>query len=393
MSELEILLENFWIVKEKNPELYHTVKDAIPSFRDFVEDKLGFRLIVNPWLIKLEKLPGRAESWMGVPGFQSTTEYGMLCLLLAFLEDRGPGDQFVLSQVTEFIASEWPGRERIDWTLYQHRRMLVRVLRFASEYELLRVDDGDDSKFMDAADTEVLYESTGISRYFVRNFTTNIMDCNNRHDIETSEWLEADKDRGRIRRNRVYRRLVLSPAVYNEGDEDADYAYIKNFKNLLQKDFDEKLGTALHVHRNGAFLVPDMTKHWKDVFPDGSTRSNIVLQINREIVDRVESHALERGPDDIITVSRAYFENLIEFCRSRFSHGWSKEYREMGTASLCANIIDYMDDFSMLRQTDEKREIQILPLCGKVVGSYSGGFSSRHAAGENEVSGEDAINE
>lgn len=375
MRELEILFENYWVVKEKNPELYHAVKDAIPEFKEFIQDKLGYRLLVNPYLIKLEKLPGKCEAWMGIQQFDSQLEYGMFCLLLAFLEDRGPGDQFVLSQVTEYVQSMWPGTEKIDWTLFRHRRSLVKAIRYAAEMYLLRVDDGDDGRFMDAADAEVLYDSTGLSRYFVRNFNSNIMNYTGRKDMEAGEWYEADRDRGRVRRNRVYRRLALSPAVYNEGADDADYAYIKNFRNLIQKDFEEMLGAALHVHKNGSFLIPDPSAVNKDVFPGSNTLSDIVLQINTEIVGMAGTGELQRREDDLIVVSRPEFIGLIEKCRGMHMHGWSKEYREMGMESLCHSVMEFMEDFSMIEEANGGREIHILPLCGKITGRYPDNFA------------------
>ena len=66
MKELEILLENYWISKDENKELYYRIKDSIPNFKTFLAEKLGYQVIVNPNLIKLEKLPGKAEAWMGI---------------------------------------------------------------------------------------------------------------------------------------------------------------------------------------------------------------------------------------------------------------------------------------------------------------------------------------
>ena len=98
---------------------------------------------------------------------------------------------------------------------------------------MIKVDDGDEQNFANSIDTEVLYESTGFSRYFVRNFTTNILNYNSYKDIENEEWGEADTDKGIIRRQRVYRRLIMCPVVYNEGSEDVDYDYIKKQRSMI----------------------------------------------------------------------------------------------------------------------------------------------------------------
>ena len=376
MKELDILLEEFWIPKEKDKDLYYRIKDAIPRFKDFLEQKLGYKLIVNPYLIKLEKLPGKAESWMGIQDFDDKLEYAMLCLLLAFLEGKSAGEQFVLSEVTEFVQASFSGEEKLDWTLFRHRKSMVKVLRFATEIGIIRADDGDESKFMETAETEVLYDSTGLSRYFVRNFTGNIMNYTSWKDMESGEWLDLDRDRGRVRRNRVYRRLVMSPAVYSEGPEDPDYIYIRNQRGLLQKDMEEYLDSALHVHKNGAFLVLDSSKNFKEVFPAQKSISDIALQVNALIVEQVKSGELTRREDDIIVISRVGFERRIEDVRVRQHTGWSKEYREMSPPRLYEEVIGYMKDFSMIEIREAEKEIRILPLCGKITGSYPKRFLS-----------------
>ena len=376
MKELDILLEEFWIPKEKDKDLYYRIKDAIPRFKDFLEQKLGYKLIVNPYLIKLEKLPGKAESWMGIQDFDDKLEYAMLCLLLAFLEGKSAGEQFVLSEVTEFVQASFSGEEKLDWTLFRHRKSMVKVLRFATEIGIIRADDGDESKFMETAETEVLYESTGLSRYFVRNFTGNIMNYTSWKDMESGEWLDLDRDRGRVRRNRVYRRLVMSPAVYSEGPEDPDYIYIRNQRGLLQKDMEEYLDSQLHVHKNGAFLVLDSSKNFKEVFPAQKSISDIALQVNALIVEQVKSGELTRREDDIIVISRVGFERRIEDVRVRQHTGWSKEYREMSPPRLYEEVIGYMKDFSMIEVREAEKEIRILPLCGKITGSYPKRFLS-----------------
>ncbi|HBR28041.1 MAG TPA: TIGR02678 family protein, partial [Firmicutes bacterium] len=51
MREFEALLENFWIIKEEEKELYQQVKDVLPALKPLIETKLGYRLVVNPYLI------------------------------------------------------------------------------------------------------------------------------------------------------------------------------------------------------------------------------------------------------------------------------------------------------------------------------------------------------
>jgi len=370
MKELEILLENYWIIKDEDKDTYQQVKDASPGFKEFCQEKLGYRYISNPNVIKLEKLPGKAEPWMGILDFDDKFEYGYLCTLLMFLEDKGKGEQFVLSEITDYFSANFPWPEKPDWTMFRHRRFFVKVLRFAAEIGMVRVDDGESGHFMESADTEVLYESTGLSRYFVRNFTGNVMNYKTIQDIENSEWHDIDMDRGTVRRNRVYRKLLMNPAVYSEGPEDQDYLYIKNFRGMLQKDVEDVLGSRLHIHRNGAFVVLDQEKHYKDVFPDSKGISDITLQMNGIVVEKVAGGELKPDLNDIIILSVLQFHGLILDCRRRFVSGWSKEYREMSEAKLFSEVLSYMKSFSMAAEDPLGREIFILPIVGKIIGRY-----------------------
>lgn len=370
MKELEILLEKFWIIKEEDKETYYQIKDASASFKDFLEEKLGYKLIINPYLIKLEKLPGKAEAWMGIQEFEEKIDYAFLCVLLMFLEDRGSGEQFVLSQVTEFVQAACPGDEQVDWTLFRQRRSLVKVLKFAEDIGLIRVNDGDDSRFMDTVEAEVLYESTGLSRYFVRNFTGNILNYTSLEDIEKGEWLDLDRDRGRVRRNRVYRRLIMSPVVYSEGADDADYLYIKNFRSMLQHDLEQVLDSQLHIHKNGALVVLNPDKHFRSVFPDNKTISDIALQVNAQVVRLLKTGEFVKREDDIIIIARTRFDRLIDDCRQAYFQGWSKEYREMPSSKLYREVIAYMKNFGMLELDPQDKEVKIMPLAGKITGSY-----------------------
>ena len=376
MRELEILLENYWIIKDEDKDLYHQIKDASPKFKEFCEEKLGYRIIINPNLIKLEKLPGKMEPWMGIQDFEDKQEYAFLCTLLMYLEDKGKGEQFVLSEITDYISANFAGLDKPDWTLFRHRRFFVKVLRFAVDIGMMKVDDGEEGKFMESLETEVLYESTGLSRYFVRNFTGNVLQYKSIKDIENSEWLDLDTERGTIRRNRVYRRLFMNPAVYSSGPEDQDYLYIKNFRSVLQKDVEDILGSQLHIHKNGAFVVLNSEKHYKDMFPDNKGISDITLQFNGMIVEKRVLGELKAGIDDIMILSRLQFDGLVLLCRRRFCSGWSKEYREMTDSKLSNEVFNYMKGFCMLSEDPLGREIHVLPIVGKIVGRYPADYET-----------------
>lgn len=373
MREFEALLENFWIIKDQDKELYHEIKDAYSTLKSFIENKLGYRLLINPYLIKMEKLPGRAEAWMGIQQFESPMEYAFFCLLLVFLEDYGQQEQFILSQVTEFIQSTFPGEEKVEWTLYRHRIYLVKVLNLAVEMGLIKVDEGESSHFTTALETEVLYESTGISRYFARNFSRNILSYKKWDDLEQDEWFDIDPDRGAVRRHRVYRRIFLSPAVFSEGAEDPDFLYLKNFRSMLQKDVEDFLDSSLHLHKSCAILMLEGEKNFRETLPDQKVISGIAIQVCTAIRKMLTEGKLTLRDDDTILLSQEQLERIIDDCREQYVKGWSKEFREMSSVKLYNEIISYMSGFLLLERLNDQ-EFKILPLAGKISGKYPADF-------------------
>lgn len=375
MKELDLLLENYWIIKDDNKDLFYGLRDSIGKFRGFISEKLGYQIISTQDIIKLEKVPGKPESWMGIEDFNDSMEYGFLVLVLMFLEDKGKEEQFLLSELTEYIEGVFPGEEKVDWTLYRHRRYLVKVLKFVFEIGMIKITDGDERDFTNSQESEVLYENVGISKYFIRNFTGNILEYTTLEDFENDEWTDIDKDKGPIRRNRVYRRIVMSPVVYSEGNDDPDYLYIKNYRNMILSDIEKYLNSDFHVHKNGAMVVLNSEKNYKKSFPENKTISDIVLQMNSIIIDKIKSKEIDVKEDDTIILSIHSFENLIELLQQRYSIGWSKEYREMKLDKLRDEIILYMKGYSFIEYKDDDNEIKIMPLVGKIMGKYPKDFN------------------
>lgn len=109
MKELEILLNRRWILKSEDKELYYKIRDAVGEIRKYSTDKLGCQIIDNSLLVKMEKIPVVPEKFMGIEVFDSKEEYAYLCVLLMFLEDKDAGEQFILSQLTEYMTTVLPG--------------------------------------------------------------------------------------------------------------------------------------------------------------------------------------------------------------------------------------------------------------------------------------------
>lgn len=367
MKELLALLENYIILRERNRELYYSIKDNYENFNDFLNEKLGYNLIFYEDFVKLEKIPGKPEDWMGIEGFTDVKEYIFFMLLLMYLEDKNKEEQFVLSFVTEYISNQYPG-EKIDWTKYSNRRSLVKVIKLALSLGIMKNNDGDEDEFSSNENADVLYESTGISRYIVRAFSKDIMECENAKDLMKLNWEGIEQDKGVVRRNRVYRRILLSPVVYNGGIEDSDYEYIKRFRSSLQQNFENNLGWDLHVHKNGALIVLSDDNKIGNVFPSMKGESEVVLLLAKLIREKLKEGKLSLNIDDEIVLRREDFNKLLLELRDKKGSGFKKELRDSKNDYFIDVLLNYMKQFLMLEQRGDS--IVLKPVIGKVVGDY-----------------------
>lgn len=315
---------------------------------------------------------------MGLPDFTDKIEYVFLCLILIFLENKSRKDQFILSGLIDYIQNLQVDIDMndvtIDFNLYSQRKSMVKVLKFIRELGFIKLYDGDENKFSENVESDVLYEVTGVSKYFVRNFTSNISDCNLYTDIYEKERLGLDQDKGIERRQRIYRRLFTENVVYNESPDDLDYLYIKNYKNIIEQDVDKMLDASLEVHKNGAYILLLDNMNFKNTFPNSKAISDIVLFTNTEIIKMYELGKLQKQVNDTIFISEIEFRKVIEKVKEKYGKGFSKEYREKEIDKILQEVIEFMLQFDMIRKNSDTKEFILMPIIFKIKGKYMGEF-------------------
>lgn len=369
MNVFEELMNQRYIIKKKEREKYYGIKDELGSIKEFVTDKLGYRIIQNGTLIKLEKLPGEAQAWMGISDFSSAMEYVLFCLILMFLEDKDAEEQFVLSQLTEYVKAQYPGGN-VEWTVYEHRRKLIRVIKFCMKQDLFYINDGSEDGFATNLETEALYENTGVSKYFTRNFTQDISQYKKQEDFFQSDWMDMDEDRGIIRRQRVYRKLLLSMGVYREKEQDEDFAYIRNYRGVIETDLEKLTDCQLQVHKSSAYLMMGEEGDLGKMFPGNNSISDAILLLFYEIQERVKAEKLVLRVNETICLSEAEFQEIIFQCKERYNEGFAKKYREMSQEEFCDILMKELEQFGMIQTDEVTKDITIMPIAGKLCGSY-----------------------
>lgn len=370
MNLIEELMNQRWIIKKENPKLYYQIKDSAKEIQNKLQDKFGYSLIINPHLIKLEKLAGKPEIWMGIESFKSIQEYQMFCYILMFLEDKDDEEQFVLSSLSEFIQVQFPEGE-IEWTSFRVRKHLVSVIKYCLKMKILIQDDGNEDYFLKDASSEVLYENTGISRYYMRNFTRDIMEFQQPSEFLQSEYFDQDEDRGIIRRQRVYRRLMLSCGIYRGSDHSSieDFNYIRNYRRNIENDFASLFQCDFHLHSSSAYLsIADDCSMGK-VFPFYNNCICDLLLISHEAIQkRVKSGQYALEEYEIVCLPLDIYRNLLKKITKLNFENLPKKYREEGLEKTAEMILQMALTYGFIEITEEL--VYVYPIAGKVIGHY-----------------------
>ncbi|GAB7389240.1 TIGR02678 family protein [Bacillaceae bacterium] len=368
---VRVLLNRPWVLKEEDPETFQLIKDHYESLRDWFHEFLGFSLLVTRHFAKLEKFPGTYRPWMGMEGFLTVRDYALFAYCLWFLEGRGEGEQFLLSQMVEEIREHLLLHDvHVDWTLYEHRLSMARALKKCKELRVLVAVDGDESEWArDGEGVNVLYESTPMARYVLRRFPKELT------GMQTiDELVESGDDREeKVRRRRnVYRRLVQEPVVYDwEWSEEERYYVLTQRRSILDQ-MSEFVGLEGRRYREGLIFYEPSAVSPMTTFPTQAAISDILVLMAGEIRRRRQEGAYEMDEWGRLRLSVTELESVLLALRDRHQAYWSKEHRESSSQELLRQVIQHLEEWNLGKQMDGQ-EIWLYPALARWSGAYGNG--------------------
>jgi len=360
---MRILWNSFWVIREREPSLYREIVLRKEKFQRYLQDRFGLNLIITRYFARIEKLPTRTEAWMGIKEFQNPRDFVFLACLLAFLEEKNVEEQFLLSGLCEGLTDLYPEPEFLDWTNYEHRKSLVRTLRKAVDFGILKVIEGEVEGFQEDEEREVLYEVTVLSRYFLPTFPRELKEYQG-----ISDFVSMHKDLSR--RKRIYRDLFLQPAVFLPETGGDLFEYLRRYRENLQEDIEKTSDFELEIYRDVAFLNLVQNPGAYVTYPNNSGVSDVALHVAWIIGE--ENFDWER---DFLKLTSAEWEDVLEKARNIFGRGWSKEFRECRILTLSNKVLNYLQDWKMGEAVDNL--IYIYPLFLRVCGLYPEDFAKK----------------
>lgn len=360
---LDYLLHHFWVLRKEEPTMYQQIRERQKVLQRYASEKLGLQLHVRQHFIKLEKVPIKAESWMGIQDFQAPMDYMIFCYALAFVESKSIDEQFLLSEICEEIRVLSYEQEELDWTLFQHRKSLIRAMQVLVDLHLIETIDGDVQRFDHHEEQEVLYEVTIYSRYFMRVHLEEFTYFTNAEQLLHLEHQLTNEDE---RRKRVYRQLFTTPAIYRQEGQDQDFLYIRNFRNRISDDIEKHSDFKLHVFKNVAFLSTTEPKRYYELFPNTKSVTDILLQLSSYLHENLVHYSSRENGDIVLTEGQ--LNSIVQELKNELGEGWSKLYREKSIATVRQDVVNELIYWRMA--SVEQGFIHIHSLLGVLAGTY-----------------------
>ncbi len=353
MNEFAELLEKFWFVRESDSGDYFRMKRAADNkMKRFLNESVGWNIIINHKVVKIEKIPAQAQPFMGIQEFETPKDYCLLCALLIYLDDLFDGEQFLLTELTDNIPTILGNTITIDFTKFSDRKSMVRVLKFAQKMSLISITDGSIDNAEHDLSKQILYENTGLSAYFTVNHAVDISQFQTYRDFEDKTELYLNNDVGYARTSRVYRKLLLQPAMYWESKEDTDSLYLKNQRRHIARNLEDYIDGRLDIHNGSAFCMLHETDSCGNVHPSGSALSGFVALVCAALRN---ADFLPAQPNDThkTFVKTAVFHNFLLQCREQYGAGLGKQLRELSEPQFLTLTVDYFVGWLLLERTEQ----------------------------------------
>ncbi len=366
-KELEYLLNNYWCIKDNNPNLYYSIKNNLDYYKNFIQNKLGSRLIVNDRFIKLEKIPACPKAYMGINAFKDKIEYVMLFIILLFLEDKPKLEQFILSDLIEYITNTAISLKLNtipNWNLLHHRKCLSNVINHLKDVGIIKIVD-EQKLFTEDKNAEALYETTGISNYYVREFKNNILEYQTIEDYINDEFTNQNENIGDVRRYKVYRHLFYSLVSYTKDLTEFEIDYIRKFRSVIKNELSKYTASELEVSKNMQLLLYPYDKESFD-FPNNKAISDIVLMVNYHLLQKIDEEKFILPPNEILVLSKEEFKRIIKEVRNENIIYFSKNHREMSQENFINEVINYMKEYDFIKE--EENTYHIYPIVSKFIG-------------------------
>jgi len=353
---LDRLLESHVILEEDNQDDFRLVKKYSKDIQKICNKDLNMILILNAHFVKIEKNPYYPESFMGIEGFNETSDYVMFACAMAFVEESGPESPFILTDLTNYLKRNMP--DDLDWTQYQFRKRLVRVLQQMIILNIITILDGKFDDFDRNEEREALFNATNYSRYFLNMFPKNLQTL-----TDYSQLIPISENRNISMQ--VIQRLFLSPGICRTEETEFLFSYMRSEQERLINFFETNSFYEFELSKNLGILVSENRRIGIKYIPDSGSNGDLLMLIGSKLRSR------NFVPDEFgqIRLSLTQWQSIVSEVVHKNQELLSKTYREKSFESVSKELLMQTINDGLILQSDGT--LVITPIFARLNGEFT----------------------
>ena len=302
---------------------------------------------------------------MGIMTFNEPMDYALFACAMAYTEDKSEGEAFLINELVDELDLFYPERDLLDWTNFNHRKSLVRVLNVMTDMQLIDTIEGKTDDFATSESIEVLYKVSPYSKYFMRSYPEDITQFQDWRDLVQMERERADEETSTV----AFRRLMMEPAILRTEENDRLFYYLRNQQQYISSFFEKNTPYTFELTKDVAMLTLEERLKQQTYFPMLKSADESLLQLAEMIRES------DYAPDayGCIHLSKNQWLALIGQHATQNRKGWSKEYRESADKKLARLMLENGSKWRFFTE-DGDGNVTILPTFARNTGKYPQDF-------------------
>lgn len=366
------LLDNVAVTADQDSHAFRRIKRVRNLAHQWFSSRAGWAVVVERDFARLLKVPARHRPSGEFAKIQAPRDYEMMMWVLWFGEKLGLGP-FLLTQLADEIAAHvnvTVGTGHIDWKERSQRYALLRAVDILIDVGALVRYDGEIERWASRREGDVLYEFTDLALRIYTALPDHVFDA--LVDEGDASVLEAKRPSAVSDEERLYRTLLLQPALYRFDDPDA-FALLasRDRRRRIAEDLAEHLGWQLETTPAYLAVVRPTAARLRRTFPRRGTTNHVALLMAGRIRERVEAGAVQPWDDDRVALSRAQLESDLLAVRESYGSNWSVALGERPFAEQFAETLSSMREWGLLEGPDSHDRFSVLPLAGRFQAIYT----------------------
>lgn len=361
------------IFARQDPLAYRRVRHQHRPVQEWFGTRCGWPVILTQELARVIKTPARPASGLGFRWAQDPLDYELFTWVLWYAEHL-QGDQFVLSDLVREVetqAAALVGPGHLDWNLYPHRQALRRAILGLEALGALRRLDGDTEGWVQRGVGDTLYEFTSLVPHLAPHLPAELFTG---LAVLANPYVLYEPAAGSATpEQRLYRTLLLSPALYRADDPEAFALLLpRDRRRNMIRDLSDRFGWDLEISETYACLLRPSASEASEslLFPFRGALCHVLLLLMGRVQELVSSGQAQKDAYDRVRLPLARLTAEVLDLRGRWGENWGATMSRLPAQALVEEIVTALQDWTLLTGPDQDGQVMILPLSARFRGVY-----------------------